>query len=99
MIRVPVTLELTIADKKLTLEAKTASVNDHGAMLICSRTLAADTGLQMQNNRKQETQACRVTRTPVEGPEGYLIPVEFSTPAPGFWRITFPPTNWKPPEV
>lgn len=95
MIRVPVTLEYTVAGKKITLQASTASVNDHGAMLLCSRPLTTETKMEIQNDRTQGKLTCRITRTPVESPDGYLTPVEFHTPAPGFWRITFPPTNWK----
>jgi hypothetical protein len=98
MIRVPVSVEFVIGGKKVTVDAVTASVNDHGAMLSCSRPLATDVALQITNERTREKQACRVTRSPVESPDGYLIPVEFTAPCPGYWRISFPPTNWKPVE-
>jgi hypothetical protein len=97
-IRIPVTLQATLAGQKVTIQATTASVNDHGALLLCPRTLAAETKMEIQNDRTYEKQLCRVTRTPVESPEGFLLPVGFVAPAPGFWRITFPPTNWRPPE-
>jgi len=98
MIRVPVTLHVTIANQVVTIRAVTAGVNDHGAMLLCSRTLAADTKLELQQDRTNQRIPCRVTRTPRDSPEGYLIPVEFETPTPGFWHISFPPTDWKPLE-
>ena len=98
MIRVPVKMNYSVAGKTVTVEAVTVSVNDHGAMLSCTRTLATDIKIEITNERTQEKLPCRITRTPVESPEGYLIPVEFLAPSPGFWRITFPPTNWKPLE-
>jgi len=98
MIRVPVSIDFAIAGKRVTVQAMTVSVNDHGAMLSCSRSLAADVNLEITNERTGEKHPCKVTRPPVESPEGYLIPVEFLAPCPGYWRISFPPTNWKPVE-
>jgi hypothetical protein len=98
MVRIPVSLHLTIAGRKLSVQATTVSVNDHGAMVLCSRPISAETAFEMQHDRTREKRPCRVTRQPVESPDGYLIPVEFAEPAPGFWHISFPPTNWKPTE-
>jgi hypothetical protein len=98
MIRIPVTVEMTVAGKKVTVRASTASVNDHGAMLVCTKNLAVDTTFDMVNDRTNEKQSCRVTRTATENQQGYLIPVEFAAPAPGFWHISFPPPGWKPLE-
>lgn len=95
MVRTPVTLYVRIANQELTIRADTVAVNDHGAMLLCSRTLPADTKLEIQNDRTRQRLPCRVTRTPRDTPEGCLIPIEFDTPSPGFWHISFPPTNWK----
>ena len=98
MIRVPVSVDFVVAGKKVTVQAMTASVNDHGAMLSCTRPLATDMVLEITNERTHEKQPCRITRSPVESPDGYLLPVEFTAPCPGFWRISFPSTSWKPVE-
>lgn len=98
MIRVPVILTLEVAGQTVTIRAETAAVNDHGAMLLCSRTLTANTKFELQNDHTRQRLACRVTRAPQESPEGFLIPVEFEAPVPGFWQISFPPTDWKPLE-
>ncbi len=99
MIRVPVSMEFVIAGKKVTVDAVTASVNDHGAMLSCSRPVATDIALEITNERTREKLACRITRSAVEGPDGYLIPVEFMAPCPELLaHLAFPPTNWKPLE-
>ena len=96
VIRIPVTVTYVVAEQKVTFSAVTASVNDHGAMLVSPRTLGPDSTLELQNDSTRGRQQCRVTRTPVESNEGYMIPVEFTTAAPDFWRISFPPPNWKP---
>lgn len=98
MIRIPVTLEFGSDGKRVTMEATTASVNDQGAMLLCARSMAVETQLQIKHGRSKQKQMCRVTRAPIESAEGYLIPVEFVSLAPGFWGISFPSANWKAPE-
>ena len=96
MVRVPVTLQLIVAGKPVVVKAATDSVNDHGAMLQCIRTFPSETVLELKNDRTGDKMPCRVTRTPLENTDGYLIPVEFSAPSPAFWRISFPPRDWKP---
>jgi hypothetical protein len=98
MIRIPVRLEFGTEGKRVTMEATTASVNDQGAMLLCARSLAVETELQIEHEHTHQKHLCRITRAPVESKDGYLIPVEFASVAPGFWGISFPPTNWKAPE-
>jgi hypothetical protein len=98
MIQIPVTLELMVAGKKMTVRASTASVNDQGAMLLCAKNFPVETRFDLINERTAQKQSCRVTRTAVENPQGYLIPVEFAAAEPGFWHICFPPPGWKPLE-
>jgi hypothetical protein len=96
VIRVPVTVEVTIAGEAVTFAAHTVAVNDQGAMLAAPRTLAVDSHLEITNDRTRHHVTARVTRTPPESSEGFLIPVEFIAPAVGFWQISFPPKDWKP---
>ena len=98
IIQVPVTLEVTVAGKKMAVKATTASVNDRGAMLLCTKNFPVETKFDLVNERTAQKQSCRVTRMAIENPQGYLIPVQFAAAAPGFWHISFPPTGWKPLE-
>jgi hypothetical protein len=98
IIRVPVTLLVTENGKDLKIAAHTVAVNIHGAMVVCPRSLEADMNLEVVNERTNEKAVSRVTRSPRESAEGFLIPVEFTSPSPNFWQITFPPANWKSPE-
>jgi hypothetical protein len=98
IIRVPVTLLVTQNGQPLKISAHTVAVNIHGAMVVCPRTLDADTTLEVVTGRTDEKIGSRVTRASRESPEGYLIPVEFTSPSPNFWQISFPPSNWKAPE-
>lgn len=98
IIRVPVTLLVTENGQPQKISAHTVAVNIHGAMVLCARSLEANTKLDVVNGRTDERISSRVTRTPRESSEGFLIPVEFTTSSPNFWHITFPPSNWKVPE-
>ena len=98
IIRVPVTLVVTENGETVRISAHTVAVNIHGAMVVCSRSLDADTPMELVNGRTEEKIGSRVTRIPRESSEGFLIPVEFTSPSPNFWQISFPPTNWKSPE-
>jgi hypothetical protein len=98
IIRVPVTLVVTGNGQTVKIAAHTVAVNIHGAMVVCARTLEADATLELVNDRTNEKVASRVTRVPRDSAEGFLIPVEFTSPSPNFWQISFPPANWKVPE-
>jgi len=98
MIQIPVTVQATVAGQKISLSSHTISVNDHGAMILCSRSFDADTVLVVVNDRTRERATACVTRAPRESQGGHLVPVEFDQPAPTFWQISFPPANWKPLE-
>jgi hypothetical protein len=98
IIRVPVTLVVTENGQTVKISAHTVAVNIHGAMVVCARTLEADATLEVVNERTNEKVSSRVTRAPRDSSEGFLIPVEFTSPSPNFWQISFPPANWKAPE-
>jgi hypothetical protein len=98
IIRVPITLVAKEKGQTVRIKAHTVAVNVHGAMVVCSRSLDADAQLELVNGRTEEKIVSRISRAPRESSEGYLIPVEFTTPSPNFWQISFPPTNWKAPE-
>ena len=95
IVRVPLTLLFPENGQSVSLKCHTVAVNVHGAMMVSPRTLEEDTKLEILNERTNEKIGCRVTRAPRESSEGFLVPVEFTTPAPNFWQISFPPSNWK----
>ncbi len=98
IIRVPVTLVVTESGQTIKISAHTVAVNIHGAMVVSPRSLDANTKLEIVNGRTDEKVSSRVTRSARESSEGYLIPVEFTSPSSNFWQISFPPSNWKAPE-
>ena len=99
IIRVPVTLELTKNGKVSKVSAYTIAVNIHGAMVICSDSVDSETKVEIINDRTRERASARVTRTPRQSAEGYLIPLEFDKPFPMFWQISFPPSSVKQTDI
>ena len=97
-LRVSVKLHVSIPEKPETIEAQTADVNDHGALLACPGTFPMNARFILEHKGSQQRIGCRVTRTPTATHGGFLVPVEFDTAAPGFWHISFPPTDWKASE-
>jgi hypothetical protein len=98
IIRVPITLVATEKGQPVKITAHTVAVNVHGAMVMCPRMLDPETKVELVNGRTAEKVGSKVSRAPRESAEGFLIPVEFTTPSPNFWQISFPPVNWKVPE-
>jgi hypothetical protein len=99
IIRVPVTLQLTKNGKVFMVSAYTIAVNIHGAMIICPDSVDSETKVEIINDRTRERASARVTRTPRQSAEGYLIPLEFDKPFPMFWQISFPPSSVKQTDI
>lgn len=98
LLRVPATVHFNASGKETSLPVMTLSVNSFGAMLVAPKAIPMSSQMVIEHGKTGERVACRVMRTPRQMPEGFHIPVEFDPPAPGFWQIEFPPTDWRPPE-
>jgi len=96
MMRVGVVVRYTLNGKEMSLQAHTVAVNIHGAMICVAESIPAETALDVEHKMTKERIAGRVTRQAQHSPDGYLIPVEFVSPSSNFWRISFPPSDWKP---
>lgn len=73
---------------------RTLSASAHGALLALTGLVAPRQRLLLQNSASGEQQECRVVyvERDVAGPT--KVAVEFAQPAPGFWRIAYPPADW-----
>jgi hypothetical protein len=96
MMRVGVVVRYTLNGKEVSLQAHTVAVNIHGAMICAAENIPAEMALDLEHKMTRERIAGRVTRQAQNSPEGFLIPVEFVSPSNNFWRISFPPSDWKP---
>jgi hypothetical protein len=96
LVRVRARLHVALNGTPTTFETVTLSVNNHGAMIILKQGLLPDTRFVLEHSGTRERVACKVVRPSREMPDGFQIPIEFDSPAPNFWRIAFPPNDWRP---
>ena len=99
MLRIRASIHVALQGKQSILEATTLSVNDHGAVVVVGRNLPENTPLILEHGHTKEKVACKVARPAREMAEGFQIPIEFDSPAPDFWKIAFPPSDWRADEV
>jgi hypothetical protein len=96
LLRVRASIHVALHGKATSFEVTTLSVNPHGALVLVERSLPAETRVVLEHGVTRDRVACKITRPPREMPEGYHVPLEFDSPAPNFWRIAFPPADWRP---
>jgi hypothetical protein len=99
LLRVRALIHVALKGKATTFETSTVSVTPQGALVVLKESLPAETRLILEHASTKEKVACRVTRPSKEMPEGFHVPVEFDSPSPGFWKIVFPPSDWRPEEA
>ena len=96
LLRVRASIHVAVQGHLATIDAATLSVNPHGAVVVMNQSLPADTQVVLEHSGTRERIACKVARPPRQMAEGYHAPLEFDSPAPGFWKIDFPPSDWRP---
>lgn len=74
---------------------QTLVVNAHGALIALTDLVAPRQKLRMQNQNSGEHLECRVVsvKNAAIGPP--KVAVEFTQATPGFWRLAYPPADWK----
>jgi hypothetical protein len=87
LLRVPVRIK--IGGK--TLEGATHTVSATGALIVLSESLSQGTKITIENVTTQKSVDAQIPRPPQFSPEGSLVPIEFTAPAPNFWNVFFPP--------
>jgi hypothetical protein len=98
LLRVHTSVHVAVHGKQLTIDATTLSVSNHGALVVIKEALPSDALLVLEHGMTRERIACKIARPAREVAEGFHIPLEFNSPAPNFWGIAFPPTDWRPPD-
>jgi PilZ domain len=98
LLRVRASIHVALQGKPVTFETVTLSVSNHGALVVLKQNLPCETRLVLEHSGTKERVACKVARIAREMPEGFHVPLEFDSPAPNFWRIAFPPPDWRPPD-
>jgi hypothetical protein len=98
LLRVHASVHVALKDKQVTIDVTTLSVNNHGALVVMKQTLPPDAQIVLEHGTTRERVGCKIARPAREMPEGFHIPLEFDSPAPNFWGIAFPPSDWRPPD-
>jgi hypothetical protein len=95
LLRVRAQIHVALEGNASTLEVTTLSVSPRGALVVVKQNLPTETRVVLEHNGTRERVACKVVRSPREMPEGFHTPLEFDSPAPDFWKIAFPPADWR----
>ncbi len=82
--------------KEFEENTETLAINAHGALVLLTARVISGSKVHVKHNKTEEDQECRVVFLgPVRGGKRE-VGLEFSTPRPIFWRVTFPPEDWSP---
>jgi hypothetical protein len=76
----------------------TMVVNAHGALIRLAMKVQANELLAIKHMASREERHGRVVRIGKEATSQNEVAIEFTEPAPHFWHIDFPPTDWTQPE-
>jgi c-di-GMP-binding flagellar brake protein YcgR len=86
-----VSVRLKIAGKTQTIEGATHTVSATGALVVLTEAIPQGTKITIENITTQKTVEAQIPRPPQFSSEGSLVPIEFTSPAPNFWNVFFPP--------
>jgi hypothetical protein len=78
-------------------ETKTLVVNAHGALIHLRSEVKADQKITMTHKASHQTESCRIVYVGRMQGGKAQVGIEFDTPAPKFWGISFPPEDWNVP--
>jgi len=98
-LRVPIQVIARGPDKQhVTENSFTSVVNAHGALFSLFLRVEVNQKIILKHVDTEEEQSVRVVRTSPGADGKNEVAVEFLRPAPKFWRVSFPPEDWVPPE-
>lgn len=96
-IAIPITVRIPRANASFYEETtETVVVNAHGCLARLAVPLEQDQQIRIINSKSSEEQDCAVVWIGKFTEGKTEVGLEFSQPAPRFWRITFPPEDWNP---
>jgi len=81
---------------KFTKQGETIVINAHGALLYLDIEIDMGAPVTLRSPATEEDQESRVVYIGGASDRGLRLGLEFVSPAPHFWGIEFPPTDWKP---
>ena len=94
-LNVPVVVHRPASEGRQFYEStQTLVVSAHGALVALTDMVAPRQKLLMQHRDSGEQQECRVVSVKSDRTGPPKVALEFTRPAPSFWRLAFPPADW-----
>jgi hypothetical protein len=85
---------ITAGGEPISEAACTLDVNAHGALLPLAAGVELRQVLNVRHNQTAEEHFCTVARFSWNRAGRMEIGIEFVEPAPHFWQVASPPTDW-----
>lgn len=79
-------------------ETETLAVNAHGALILLAPPVEEGEQFLIKNVRTEEEQLSKVVYLGLTEGGRLQVGIEFTSPAPEFWRVVFPPEDWGSPK-
>ena len=96
MLSVPVTLSGKTSAGPFSEDTQTMVINAHGALVGLKTKVSKGQTLRIKAQMSPEEQECHVIWIGPTAEGKTQCGVEFTHPAPKFWRVSFPPADWSP---
>jgi hypothetical protein len=94
-LRVRVVARFHLLEREWIVDAETRVVNAHGGTIQLSvAPMAAGDIIKLTNPDTDQVESCRVIRIEALPNHGFEVAFAFDRPAPNFWAVAFPPTDW-----
>ena len=95
VLRVPLQLSAKMPDgHRICIEAQTLVVNAHGGLLEVGMDMPKGQQVILSNLRTERVASGKVVRVQGSQEGRFSVAFEFEFPAPSFWPVSFPPTDW-----
>jgi len=79
---------------RIHIQAHTLVVNAHGGLLDVGMEMIRGQRIRLNNLKTEIVAKGRILRVEASEQGRFAVAFEFESPAPHFWPITFPPTDW-----
>jgi len=95
VLRVRLQLSAMMPDgKRICIEAHTLVVNAHGGLLDVGMEMLRGQHVILSNSGTEGVATGKVVRAESSDEGRFSVAFEFDFPAPSFWPVSFPPTDW-----
>jgi hypothetical protein len=94
LLDIPIVVRGRSGNRAFQEETFTVTISAHGALLMLEADVALGQELVVMNPKNWDEREARVAYKGAVHAGLAQVAVEFAKPAPEFWQIDSPPTNW-----